>query len=58
MPWSAQAMKAKGAQNPAKAEAMANAIRRSCLASGKSESECDRIAIATALARTNKGVSK
>jgi len=52
-------MKAKGARtDPAKAAAMANAIRRSCLAGGKSEKECDRIAIATALSRTNKGARK
>ena len=54
MPWSADEMKAKGAHKPEQAARMANAIRAQCLASGKPEKECDRIAIATALARTNK----
>lgn len=52
MPWSASDMLAKGAKNPAKAAEIANAILASCRAKGGGK-ECERIAIATALARTN-----
>jgi len=52
MPWTPQQMAAKGAKNSAKAAEMANAILRTCRARGGGK-ECERIAIATALARTN-----
>jgi len=52
MPWTPQQMAAKGAKNSAKAAEMANAILRTCRAKGGGK-ECERIAIATALARTN-----
>ena len=47
-------MKRKGAQNPARAAAIANAIRESCIQRGGDPSECDVLAIRTALARTNE----
>ena len=45
-------MAKKGAQNPAKAAEIANAILRQCYA--RKGTNCERVAIATALARTNK----
>jgi len=55
MPWTAEEMKAKGARtNPAQAAKQANDILRECLADGKDPKNCERIAIATALARTNR----
>ena len=54
MPWTADDMRRKGAKRPEQAARIANAIRSRCLSDGGSESACDRIAIATALARTNK----
>ena len=57
MPWTADEMKAKGAHtNPAKAAEIANGILASCLKRGGKN--CERIAIATALARTNKNTGK
>ena len=52
MPWTAAEMKQKGAQNPAKAAEIANAILSECQA--RNGKNCERIAIATALARTNR----
>ncbi|MDD4891254.1 MAG: hypothetical protein PHU85_15140 [Phycisphaerae bacterium] len=51
MPWTAEDMKKKGATEPVKAAAIANAILRDCQSRGGSN--CERLAIATALARTN-----
>jgi len=55
MPWTGDDMRRKGAKRPEQAARMANANRQRCLKDGGSESACDRIAIITALARTNKG---
>lgn len=52
MPWTADDMRRKGARDGDKAARMANAILESCRAKGGKD--CERIAIATALARTNK----
>ncbi len=51
MPWTASEMTAKGAKDGAKAASIANAILKQCLADGGKN--CERIAIATALARVN-----
>jgi len=51
MPWTADDMVKKGANDGAKAASIANAILNDCLA--KSGKDCERIAIATALARVN-----
>jgi len=53
MPWTAEDMVKKGAKDGAKAAKIANAILKSCTADGGKD--CERIAIATALARVNKG---
>lgn len=53
MPWTSETFK-KHKQGMSKSQAsrgarMANAILKSCLAQGKSQKDCERIAIATAL---------
>ena len=51
MPWTHEDMTRKGAKHGAKAAAIANAILRECQA--RDGTDCERVAIATALARTN-----
>ena len=52
MPWTAEEMKAKGASDGERAAAIANAVLRECRANGGPN--CERLAIATALAKVNK----
>ena len=62
MPWTAAEMAAKGAKRPAEAAKIANHVLTSCRARGGGpisrrtgkRVSCEALAIATALARTNK----
>ena len=59
MPWTASDMKAKGAKRPERAAKIANAVLAACQAraeTSKQLAQCEGLAIATALARTNKGM--
>lgn len=56
-PWTASEMQAKGAKRPEAAARRANAILASCQAratTSKQRAKCEGLAIATALAMTNR----
>lgn len=59
MPWTAKTFKGKkkgmSDSQAKKGARMANKILKSCLASGKKQADCERIAIATTLKNITRG---